>query len=98
MRVVAGRYELALGVGAGERGPEVAARLIVGSGFEYEMIIPDAWHWARAIDAPAMTIMLTGPRFGPAPRERWAEDAPIPPLSEAEVEAMLDFYRRRYPG
>ncbi len=102
MRLVEGTYELVLGYGAGERPPEAAARLIVNSGFEYEMVSPNAWHSVRAIGCPAMTIMVTGPRWNRSSARdsqpvTASDDKPIAPLSEAEIETMLEYYRQRYP-
>jgi hypothetical protein len=100
MRLVEGTYELSLGHGAGKHPPEVAARLIVNQGFEYEMIAPDAWHSVRPIGAPAMTVMVTGPCWNRPSRDDnpavFSNDAPIAPLSEAEIAMMLTYYRRQY--
>ena len=103
MRILEGTYELTVGCSAGERAPPVAARMIASSAFDYEMIDVYAWHSVRPIGAPAMTVMVTGPRW-----ERGAsrEDQtlsprngePLAPLSDAEMEEMLDYYRRRYRG
>jgi hypothetical protein len=89
MRLVEGTYELMLGDAAGER-----ARIIASSGFEYEMTAPAAWHAVRAIGAPAMTIMVTGPRWNRS-AVPVADDTTISPLSDDEIAAMLDFYRQR---
>jgi hypothetical protein len=101
MRLVEGSYELALGYGAGERPPEVAVRRIVRSGFEYEMIVPHAWHSVRAIDNSALTIMVTGPRWSRRSSRHHPPqplvDEPIAPLEEAEIETMLEGYWQRYP-
>jgi hypothetical protein len=98
MRILEGTYEMAVGYGAGERAPPIAARLIASAPFEYELTDAFAWHSVRAIGAPAMTVMVTGPRWDrPSPREDQRDDKPLSPLSEAEVAAMLAYYRRCYP-
>jgi len=58
------------------------------------MTDPNAWHSVRAIGGPAMTIMVTGPHWTRSV-DRVPDDEPIPPLSEAEITAMLGYYRQR---
>jgi hypothetical protein len=102
MRILEGTYEMVLGHGAGDRAPPpVAARLIASGAFEYEMTDPNAWHSVRPIGAPAMTVMVTGPRWDRPPSQSdrlptLREDKPPSPLSAAELVAMLEYYRRRY--
>jgi hypothetical protein len=91
LRLVDGRYELELGCGA-----TVAARLIATAPFEYEMIDADAWHAVRPIGAPALTIMVTGPRWQPL-RKPLHDDPSLAPLTDAEAAAMLADLRRHYP-
>lgn len=101
MRILEGTYELAVGYGPSEQAPPVAARVIAGGSFEYEMTDPDAWHSVRPIGAPVMTVMVTGPRWDrPSPRNHPPSplhDEPLASLSEAEVATMLEYYRRCYP-
>jgi hypothetical protein len=95
MRVLEGTYEMTVGHGAGEAAPPIAARLIVSGGMEYEMTDRDGWHAVRPIGGPAMTVMVVGPRWD---RLSPHSSKPLLPLSDAEVEAMLAYYRRCYPG
>jgi hypothetical protein len=95
MRVLEGRYEMGVGWGAGERPPPVAAHLVADGGMEYEMTDPDAWHYVRPIGGPALTLMVTGaPWSRPAPRST----APLGPLPEAAVLALLERFRHFYPA
>ena len=103
MRILEGTYELTVGCGTDEAAPPIAARLIVSGPFEYEMTDAHAWHAVRSIGTPAMTVMVTGPRWErgsprtdpPLPPHK---DEPLAPLSEAEMEKMLAYYRQRYRG
>jgi hypothetical protein len=102
IRILEGTYELALGHGSSERAPPIAARLIACAPFEYEMTDPDAWHSVRPIGSAVMTVMLTGPRWtrpsrGDAAPLASLNDKPLSPLPDAEVEAMLSYFRRHYP-
>lgn len=95
MRVLAGTYEMGVGYGAGDAPPPLAARLIARGPMEYEMTERDAWHYVRPIDAPAMTVMVTG-----APWSRAAPRSPHPlaPLPDAELDALLAYFRGAYPA
>lgn len=86
MRVLQGRYEMAVGYGPGDKVPEIAATFIVEGSMRYEMIAPDAWHWVRPIDGLVWTVMVTG-----AP---WGRSGPIPtrslsPLPAARITEMI---------
>jgi hypothetical protein len=95
MRIVEGRYEMAVGYGAGITPPPIAARIIGAGDFRYEMTDPDAWHFVRPIDAPATTIMVTGrPWRRAAPRS----EVPLPSLDADRRDALIEFFRERYPG
>ncbi len=93
MRVLRGRYEMGVGYGAGEAPPPIAVRLVASGDMEYEMTDRDAWHYVRPIDAPALTVMVTGqPWQRSAPRS----ERPLSPLSPARVEELLAFAREHY--
>ncbi len=98
MRIVQGTYELSVGYGVGALAPPVAARIIVSGSFEYEMTDANAWHSVRAIGAPAMTVMVTGPRWhrSSAADELADNDPPLLPLAEADMEPMLRYYQLHY--
>ena len=72
MRILAGRYAMNLGYGAGIVPPPVAARVIVTAGTSYEMTDRDAWHDVRPLDGPVLTIMLSG--------TPWQRAMPVEPV------------------
>jgi hypothetical protein len=85
MRIIDGRYELAVGYGA--ELPPIAARLVVGPGTEYEMTDRDAWHFVRPLDRPSLSVMVTGlPWDRAAPKS----DKPLAPMDPAE---LLELFR-----
>ena len=45
MRVLDGEYEMAVGFGAGNERPPVAALMIARGDFRYEMTHSDSWHY-----------------------------------------------------
>lgn len=83
IRVLSGRYEMGMGVGR-ER-PVVASRLIATGPFDYEMTDRDAWHYVRAIGAPALSIMVTG---APWDRASPRPDRPLRPLTKDDAMAL----------
>jgi hypothetical protein len=94
MRILEGRYEMAVGYGPGLKPPPFAARLIAGGDFVYEMTHPDAWHYVRPLDAPTYSLMVTGPPWDrPAPRS----DQPLRPLTAEQAAGLFAFFRKRYP-
>jgi hypothetical protein len=93
MRILEGTYEMAVGYGSGTTPPPMAARIVAGGDFRYEMTDPDAWHYVRPLDRPAMTVMVTG--------KPWQRDAPtsaekLQPLDDARYQDLLGWFRRRY--
>ena len=87
MRVLEGRYEMAIGYGPGLVAPPIAARLIIGPGTDYSMPHRDAWHDVRPLGGPTLSVMLSGP-----PWERLMPLAPITPqrpLPDAELRELL---------
>ena len=88
MRVLAGKYEMAVGYGAGLIAPPIAARLIADSGLVYEMTDPDAWHYVRPLSEHALTVMVTG-----RPWDRVAPEAPSGPLKPLGVDHFADLMR-----
>lgn len=90
IRVLAGRYEMAFGVGPGLEPPPIAGRLVAVAPLDYEMTDPDAWHAVRPLDGPALTVMVAGaPWARPAPRA----DRPLRPLADDRVDGLLDAIR-----
>jgi hypothetical protein len=94
MRIVDGGYEMAVGYGTGSTPPPVAARIVGAGDFRYEMTEPDAWHYVRPIDRPAMTIMVTG---NPWTREAPRSAHPLRPLDPERTAAILQFFQARFP-
>jgi hypothetical protein len=93
MRILSGRYEMAVGYGPGDSPPPVAALMVAAGDFLYEMTHPDAWHYVRPLGGPAMTLMVTGkPWSRPAPRS----DRPLAALGDEQRAAILSFFRARY--
>lgn len=87
MAILAGRYEMTIGYGAGIETPTIAARLVLPAGATYSMTDRDAWHDVRPLDEPVITVMLTGLPWNRAmPVE---PEAPQGPLSDAELHELL---------
>lgn len=87
MRVLAGRYAMVLGYGAGLATPPIAAEFVLPAGATYTMTDPDTWHDVRPLDAPVLTVMLSGPPWGRAmPVE---PGGPQPPLTSEELAVLL---------
>jgi hypothetical protein len=93
MRVLDGAYEMAIGYGAGETEPPIAARIILPAGSEYEMTDPNGWHYVRPIDSPTMSLMIAGkPWDRPSPKSGKV----LNPLNEKQKEVILKFFRECY--
>lgn len=60
IKILSGVYEMAIDYGAGLEEPPEAARMILTSGSEYEMLNPDGWHYVRPLIEPVMSLMVTG--------------------------------------
>jgi hypothetical protein len=94
MRVLEGRYEMAVGYGPGLEAPPIAARLMLGADSLYEMTHPDAWHYVRPLEAPSLSLMVTGPPWErPAP----GSGKELRSLDAEEAAALLACFRQRYP-
>jgi hypothetical protein len=93
MRVLDGTYEMAVGYGAGEQEPPIAARILLPAGSEYEMTDPHGWHYVRPIASPTMSLMIAGkPWNRPGPKSGKV----LNPLAEGQKEAILAFFREYY--
>jgi len=95
MRILDGKYEMAIGYGTGAVTPPIAARIIAGTDVRYEMTDPDAWHYVRPLERPAMTIMVTGE---PWRRESPTSSKPLQPLDDARRAELMGWFRARYCG
>jgi hypothetical protein len=87
IRILSGRYEMAIAYGAGIAPPPIAARIVAVAGTSYAMIDPDGWHSVRPVEAPSLSVMLSGP---PWQRAMPVEPAsPQAPLSAAAISELL---------
>lgn len=89
-RLLAGRYEMRVGHGAGLVEPPVAMTIVLGPGAIYEMVERDAWHAVRPLDGPSYSLMVAGSPWGrEMPR---ADHPPQPPLEPARRDALLAIF------
>lgn len=95
MRVLSESYEMGVGYGEGNQEPPIAATIVLPTGATYEMVDPNAWHYARPIGRAAMTLMIT---------ERvWNRSTPkssgaLPELSAYRKSELFEFFRSKYPA
>jgi hypothetical protein len=94
MSVLEGQYEMAVGFGSGMTEPPVAALMISSGDFRYEMAHPDSWHYVRPLEAPTLSVMVTGT---PWPRESHKSSKPLQPLNSEVVNELLELIRSHYP-
>jgi hypothetical protein len=94
MRVLEGKYEMAVGFGSGMETPPVAALMIARGDFQYEMVHPDSWHYVRPLGEPTFSVMVTGQ---PWARESHRSTKPLHPLPPDQSAALLQWFRARYP-
>lgn len=94
MKVISGKYEMAIGYGEGQEKPPVASRLILPSESYYEMKDKNAWHSVRPIGSPSLSLMVTG-----KPWERWSpkSDRKMRELTEGEKQRLLKDFLKFYP-
>ena len=94
MKILSGKYEMAIGFGGGEISPPIASTIIIGEGTTYEMTHPDSWHFVRPLDEPSMSLMITGqPWNRPSP----GTGTKLGSLSDGQKTRMFEFFRRAYP-
>jgi len=95
MRVVRGKYEMAVGYGTGEQSPPIAAHIVMGAGSEYQMTDPDGWHSVRPIGDPTLSLMITG-----KPWDRYSpkSEKVLNPLPQKEKGELFKFFREYYCG
>lgn len=93
MRILSGRYEMAVGYGGGDDPPPAAAKLILPAGTSYEMTDKHGWHYVRPLDEPSFSLLVTA--------RPWQRSSPkgenLQPLTNADKWEILDFFRTRYP-
>jgi hypothetical protein len=94
MRIIEGTYQMIVGYGEGIIVPPTAVTLNLSAGSTYEMVDINSWHSVRPLDAPVMSVMLTG--------KPWDRDLPkhniipLSPLSDDKSEEILAFFKERY--
>jgi hypothetical protein len=96
MRILSGTYEMAVGYGAGDTPPPIAARFVASGAdmdVRYEMTDPDAWHYVRPIGEPTYSVMLTG---RPWARIAPQSEHPLKPLAPSRVHELLEWFAARY--
>ena len=93
MRILSGKYEMAVGYGKGEAPPPIAALMRAAGDFRYEMTDPDAWHYVRPIGEPTVSLMVTGK---PWERSSPKSDKPLHPLKAEQCEEIFRFFRQHY--
>ncbi len=95
MRVLEGKYEMAVGFGSGMEEPPVAALMVSSGDFHYEMTHPDSWHYVRPLGTPTLSVMLTGK---PWDRESHKSTKALQPLSAEQAAELLAIFQARYPA
>jgi hypothetical protein len=75
--------------------PPVAALMASRGDFRYEMTHPDSWHYVRPLDAPTLSVMVTGQ---PWDRESHKSGKPLRPLHAEQAAELLRLFRARYPS
>ena len=93
MRILEGRYEMAVGYGQGMSEPPVAATVVMAQGSSYEMVDPDGWHSVRPLDGPTLSLMVTGM---PWARPSHKSDKVLHALSAPAEEALWKSVERAY--
>ncbi|MEK9186378.1 MAG: hypothetical protein AAB885_02200 [Patescibacteria group bacterium] len=96
MRILSGRYEMAIGFGSGDEPPPIVAKLILPAGTVYEMTHPDGWRYVRPLDEPAFSLLVTAnpwKRWSPKPKE----GEKLQPLSDDDKNEILEFFKQKYP-
>ena len=93
MKILSGKYEMAIGFGSGEIPPPVASTIILVEGTTYEMVHPDSWHYVRPLGEPAMSLMVAG---RPWNRLSPGSGTKLQPLSEEQKARLFNFFRQIY--
>lgn len=84
--ILDGRYEMAVAYGTGIARPPIACRVIATAGSRYEMTDRDSWHSVQPLDAPSLSVMLSGPPWERAmPVEPAAPQAELSPIELREL-------------
>jgi len=93
IRVLEGSYEMGIGYGKGIDPPPVACKILANTAFCYEMIEPDGWHYVRPINAPSLSLMVTGK---PWEREAPRSNEPLSPMGPDRVAGLMERFKLFY--
>lgn len=90
IRVLKGRYAMQTGYGTGDRPPPRSVSLRAEAPFVYAMEDRNAWHAVRAVEAPVLSVMVTG-----APWDRWSPrpDRDLRTLTPEATDGLLAVFR-----
>lgn len=67
----------------------LASRILASAPLRYEMLEPNAWHYVRPLDAPVLSVMLSGPPWSRAlPRPGPAR--PLEPLAAGAADSLRE--------
>lgn len=94
IKLRSGMQEVGVGYGKGNDVPPLAARMILATGSEYEMIDPDGWHYVRPLEKPSFSLMVTG-----KPWDRPFDvkpERPLKPLSQFRKMELIEEFRNDY--
>lgn len=91
MRIVAGSYEMELGVGGSS---DPGATIILVPGSVYEMTNIHAWHTVRPVDGSVMSLMVTGRPWSRPSWETFTDKQPVlGPLPPERQITIMNFFR-----
>lgn len=99
MHLLDGVYEMAVGYNKGSKKPPIAALIEFPAGSYYEMSDPDAWHYVRPINGPALTVMVSGIPWGrPAPKSIEPLQLLSPKRQKMLMGEFADYYKTLKPS
>ena len=92
-----GEYEMGVGYGADpETPPAMFAEMAFTPGSAYALVGPNAWHWVRPKGSGSDSVMVAGPPVYQQNRIR--ANTPVRGLTETEIRAQLERFKRYYPA
>lgn len=95
VHLVEGRYEMAVGYGAGDEYPPHAMTAVIASGTMYEMLDQDGWHDVRPLGGTCLSVMLAGKPFVGGTRR--GQKPKLNPLPESTKVGLLSAFGRFFP-
>jgi hypothetical protein len=95
VKVLIGRYEMAVGFGAGDVAPPEAATITLYEGSYYEMVHPDGWHSVRPLQHDSFSVMVTG-----LPWNRWSPSpgGKLEGLADETKKSLIEAFKVFYTG